>query len=78
MAGRRLVKRLKAKPFVADTSAKTWYQRPGRSVVSKWYLVALLCATPELPVPHLMADGVYQELLGIHPPAKKRRREPEQ
>ena len=56
----------KANPFLvnADVVDKVWYSKK-KDAVCKFYLLALLCAKPNVVVPHFASSETYTILLGI-------------
>ena len=56
----------KAKTFYMPGDAKEWYTKDNAKTVSHWYLCALcLAADHGKAVPHLAADSVYKDILGL-------------
>ena len=67
-------KRCDAVPYVHGDGAKVWYHDVAKHSVSREYLLLLATSGEhKLPVPHLQAQRVYDEMLGkeSRPPAKR-------
>ena len=64
----------RANPFLVNSEVvdKTWYTTE-KQPACKFYLLALLVAKPDMPVPHLASSQTYRALLGLKPSTARRR-----